>query len=58
MMDMCGVVVLFDEMDALVQKRDAEREIGIESKFLTTYMLPKLAKLHDRGQLVFFSSQF
>jgi SpoVK/Ycf46/Vps4 family AAA+-type ATPase len=52
-MDMAGVVVLFDEMDALVQKRDAETSIEIESKFLTTYMLPKLAKLHDRGQLAF-----
>lgn len=52
-MDMCGVVVLFDEMDALVQKRDADTSLDTESKFLTTYMLPKLAKLHDRGQLVF-----
>lgn len=52
-MDMCGVVVLFDEMDALVQKRDSDTILDTESKFLTTYMLPKLAKLHDRGQLVF-----
>ncbi len=52
-MDMCGVVVLFDEMDALVQKRDGETLLDTESKFLTTYMLPKLSKLHDRGQLVF-----
>jgi len=52
-MDLCGAVVLFDEMDALVQKRDSETGIDIESRFLTTYMLPKLAKLHDRGQLVF-----
>jgi hypothetical protein len=52
-MDMCGVVVLFDEMDALVQKRDAGTPLDTESKFLTTYMLPKLAKLHDRGQIVF-----
>jgi hypothetical protein len=52
-MDLCGVVVLFDEMDALVQKRDADTVLDTESKFLTTYMLPKLAKLHDRGQLVF-----
>lgn len=52
-MDMSGVVVLFDEMDALVQKRDADTSLDTESKFLTTYMLPKLAKLHDRGQLVF-----
>ena len=40
-------------MDAMVQTREAEHGIGIESRFLTTYMLPKLAKLHDRGQLVF-----
>lgn len=53
-MDLSGVVVLFDEMDALVQKRDAEGGIDTESKFLTTYMLPKLAKLHDRGRVVFF----
>ena len=52
-MDMCGVVVLFDEMDALVQKRDGEHVPDTEGKFLTTYMLPKLAKLHDRGQIVF-----
>ena len=52
-MDLSGVVVLFDEMDALVQKRDADTALDTESKFLTTYMLPKLAKLHDRGQLVF-----
>jgi len=52
-MDMCGVVVLFDEMDALVQKRDADAPPDTEGKFLTTYMLPKLAKLHDRGQLTF-----
>jgi len=52
-MDLCGVIVLFDEMDALVQKRDSENAMDIESRFLTTYMLPKLAKLHDRGQLVF-----
>jgi hypothetical protein len=53
MMDLCGVVVLFDEMDALVQKRDADNFLDTESKFLTTYMLPKLARLHDRGQLIF-----
>jgi len=52
-MDMCGVVVLFDEMDALVQKRDGENVPDTEGKFLTTYMLPKLAKLHDRGQIIF-----
>lgn len=52
-MDLSGIVVLFDEMDALVQKRDADTALDTESRFLTTYMLPKLAKLHDRGQLVF-----
>jgi hypothetical protein len=53
--DLSAVVVLFDEMDALVQKRDADQNtIDTESKFLTTYMLPKLAKLHDRGCVVFF----
>jgi hypothetical protein len=52
-MDMCGVVVLFDEMDALVQKRGGGTPSDTESKFLTTYMLPKLAKLHDKGQLIF-----
>jgi len=52
-MDMCGVVVLFDEMDALVQKRDGKNVPDTEGKFLTTYMLPKLAKLHDRSQIVF-----
>jgi hypothetical protein len=52
-MDMCGVVVLFDEMDALVQKRDGDHVPDTEAKFLTTYMLPKLAKLHDRAQIVF-----
>ncbi len=52
-MDMSGVVILFDEMDALVQKRDADSGVDTESKFLTTYMLPKLAKLHDRGQVAF-----
>jgi hypothetical protein len=52
-MDMCGVVVLFDEMDALVQKRDSGTPLDTESKFLTTYMLPKLARLHDRGQIAF-----
>jgi hypothetical protein len=53
-MDLSGVVILFDEMDALAQKRDSETPVDTESKFLTTYMLPKLTKLHDRGRVVFF----
>ena len=52
-MDMYGVVVLFDELDALVQKRDGTDVPDTESKFLTTYMLPKLAKLHDQRRLIF-----
>jgi ATPase family protein associated with various cellular activities (AAA) len=53
--DLYAVVVLFDEMDALVQKRDATgMPIDTESKFLTTYMLPKLAAMHDSGRVVFF----
>lgn len=52
-MDLSGVVLLFDEMDALVQKRDSDTALDTESRFLTTYMLPKLAKLHTRGQIIF-----
>jgi len=52
-MDMYGVVLLFDELDALVQKRDKSGSPDTESRFLTTYMLPKLAKLHSRGRLIF-----
>jgi len=52
-MDMYGVVLLFDELDALVQKRDRSGFPDTESRFLTTYMLPKLAKLHNRGRLIF-----
>jgi SpoVK/Ycf46/Vps4 family AAA+-type ATPase len=51
-MDMYGVVILFDELDALVQKRGGDSQ-DTESTFLTTYMLPKLAKLHDAGRSIF-----
>lgn len=51
-MDLYGVVVLFDELDALVQKRGGDTQ-DTESTFLTTYMLPKLAKLHDASRSVF-----
>ncbi len=54
LMDLSGVVVFFDEMDALVQTRDGKDVLDITSQFLTTTMLPKLAKLHDQGQVVFF----
>ena len=54
LMDLSGVVILFDEMDALVQTRDGDRQLDIASQFLTTSMLPKLTDLHDQGQVVFF----
>ncbi len=54
LMDLSGVVILFDEMDALVQTRDGDKQLDIASQFLTTSMLPKLTDLHDQGQVVFF----
>jgi hypothetical protein len=54
--DLSGVVVLFDEMDALVLTREPNPGSGpdITSTFLTTSMLPELADLHDKGRLIFF----
>jgi hypothetical protein len=60
--EMYGVVVLFDEMDALVQSRESiQGEIGpavarldVTQRFLTTSMLPKLLKLHKSGRSIFF----
>lgn len=54
LMDLSAVVVFFDEMDALVQTREGEGHLDIASQFLTTTMLPKLSRLHDRGTVVFF----
>ena len=53
LMDLSGVVVFFDEMDALVQTRDGEKQLDITSQFLTTTMLPKLTRLHDQARVVF-----
>jgi hypothetical protein len=53
LMDLSGVVVFFDEMDALVQTREGETQLDIASQFLTTSMLPKLTHLHERGRVVF-----
>ena len=53
LMDLAGVVVFFDEMDALVQTR-ADGHLDMASQFLTTMMLPKLTELHDQGEVVFF----
>lgn len=58
LMDLYGVVVLFDEMDALVQSRDANDKtaspLDVTQKFLTTSMLPKLLKLRKQGRVIFF----
>ncbi|HEV2331046.1 MAG TPA: ATP-binding protein [Verrucomicrobiae bacterium] len=55
LMDLNGAVILFDEMDALVQTRDTEDwHLDTTSQLLTTSMLPKLAKLHERRRVIFF----
>jgi hypothetical protein len=50
--DLSRVVVIFDEMDALVQRR--ENELDVTRQFLTTAMLPKLADLYRGGRVLFF----
>jgi hypothetical protein len=52
LMNLSRVVVLLDEMDALAQRRTGQLDITRE--FLTTSMLPKIAKLHDERQVLFF----
>jgi DNA polymerase III delta prime subunit len=57
LMDLADIVVLFDEMDALVQRRVADVDsppLDVTQQFLTTSMLPKLSKLYDQDRLVFF----
>jgi hypothetical protein len=57
LMDLSRVVVLFDEMDALVQRRTTggeKAQLDVTRQFLTTSMLPKLAKLYDRAAVLFF----
>ena len=46
------VVVLFDEFDELVRERGSSNAEPL-SRFLTTAMLPKFARLHKAGTLVF-----
>ena len=48
-----NVVVLFDEIDELVRERAGGSEDST-SRFLTTAMLPKIARLRERRQLLFF----
>jgi hypothetical protein len=54
--DLSCVVILFDEMDALVRTREEKGggSLDVTSRFLTTSMLPKLANLYDAGQTIFF----
>ncbi|MCI0378874.1 MAG: AAA family ATPase [Gemmataceae bacterium] len=57
LMDLSRVVILFDEMDALVQRRTTGGEkvrLDVTRQFLTTSMLPKLAKLYERASVLFF----
>ena len=46
-----AIVVLLDEFDELVRER--EEEGAMESRFLTTAMLPKLADLSNRRRIVY-----
>src|SRR5206468_1332423 len=56
--DLFGVVILFDEMDALVQSRESDESktsgLDVTQKLLTTSMLPKLLKLRKTGRALFF----
>ena len=47
-----GVVVLFDEFDELVLERGSPKAETF-SRFLTTAMLPKLARIHEQGTIIF-----
>jgi hypothetical protein len=57
LMDLSAVVVLFDEMDALVESRSheqGEERLDAVRQLLTTSMLPKLAALRESARIVFF----
>jgi hypothetical protein len=55
LMELDRCVVLFDEIDELIRVRD-ERDSDPFGRFLTTSMLPKLAKLWDQGRVLFFAN--
>lgn len=53
MLESCEQIVVFmDEFDELVRSRDSDHG-ELESRFLTTAMLPKLAHLSDRRRVVY-----
>jgi ATP-dependent 26S proteasome regulatory subunit len=59
LLDLYGVVILFDEMDALVQRREGPKtgtpvQLDVTQKFLTTSMLPRLLRLRKDGRTIFF----
>jgi len=54
LMDLSCVVILFDEVDALMHEREPGELLDVTREFLTTSMLPKIAQLHRRGRAVFF----
>ena len=53
LMELDRVVVLFDEVDELIRFRESERSDPF-GRFLTTSMLPKLAKLWEQRRVLFF----
>lgn len=52
LMELDRAVVLFDEIDELVQVRDGAADML--GRFFTTTMLPRLAKLWDSRKVIFF----
>jgi len=52
LMDLAGVVILFDEMDALAQTR-VNPALDVTRQLLTTSMLPKLADLYEQARVIY-----
>ncbi len=55
--DIDRAVVFFDEMDAMLQRRvddEGKQQLTVEQQFMTTCMLPHLAKLYDSRKVLFF----
>lgn len=53
LMEIDSCVVLFDEIDELIRQRD-KNDSDPFGRFLTTSMLPKIAKLWEQRRLLFF----
>jgi hypothetical protein len=52
LMELDRTVVLFDEMDSLVRKR--EKHVDLAHELFTTSMLPRLAKLYKQKRIIYF----